>query len=475
MSLCNQFLTQAPELIVQACPQRWALCKIFGSSLRNYTPPWSIPELLQTLLRLISLLQERDDRLIIFIDGLDEFDSDDSHKALIDLVKDFSSKPDTKICVSSRPWVVFVDAFDANPSLQLQNFTRNDIEFYVKEQFQANRGFQELQKAHYEEMLQIVNNVVSKAGGVFLWVTIFTKTLLAAMTAGDNPSELQDALNDLPPDLTDLYNRIWSKLSPADKLHASKFMQILEAHRSQLLVTTMFPAEQPDAFEAVQIPIDLQLQRSVRRLSSRTRGLLEISSLGRIDYLHRTTNDWVSHHWAPIKDAGPRDYDAELAILSAKVALFTLESSWFGYHSSNEDIWQTLGECLDYACGVSNVDTSTDIVISLLDRLNSFLKYKWGESWTYDQLSISNGFLGIATQYAILLYVQAKTRASPWLVKHNKGYMSLLENALYVPGSNPLRMHSSSDNFTPLDLRFKDRENLVIFLLEQGAKPSAHA
>ncbi|GAB1315851.1 hypothetical protein MFIFM68171_06061 [Madurella fahalii] len=55
-----------------------------------------------------------------------------------------------------------------------------------------------------------------------------------------------------------------------------------------------------------------------RRLNSRTRGLLEITPAGVVDYLHRTVKDWMGVEgtlWLEIKDDKPENYGRVASIL----------------------------------------------------------------------------------------------------------------------------------------------------------------
>jgi hypothetical protein len=52
-----------------------------------------------------------------FVDGLDEFFGKPAD--LIDYLKSVAVLLNVKLCVASRPWPVFEDAFDQCPSLRL--------------------------------------------------------------------------------------------------------------------------------------------------------------------------------------------------------------------------------------------------------------------------------------------------------------------------------------------------------------------
>jgi len=74
-------------------------------------------------------------KICLLVDGLDEFDGD--HGEIIQFFKRVvdSSKNDVKVCVSSRPWAVFEEAFNNILSLKLQDLTLSDMNQYVDDKF----------------------------------------------------------------------------------------------------------------------------------------------------------------------------------------------------------------------------------------------------------------------------------------------------------------------------------------------------
>jgi hypothetical protein len=61
-----------------------------------------------------------------FVDGLNEYDGDDEE--IIDLLQDLASSKNIKVCVSSRPWNAFMDAFgNSDWQLSIHDLTREDI------------------------------------------------------------------------------------------------------------------------------------------------------------------------------------------------------------------------------------------------------------------------------------------------------------------------------------------------------------
>lgn len=68
-------------------------------------------------------------KFFFMIDGLDEFDG--SPKEIVELVLGMAKHPHVKMCIASRPWLVFADAFEDRPSLRLEQLTDNDVRKYI--------------------------------------------------------------------------------------------------------------------------------------------------------------------------------------------------------------------------------------------------------------------------------------------------------------------------------------------------------
>lgn len=68
-------------------------------------------------------------KMCFLIDGLDEFDGD--HEEMGMLFQQISISKNVKVCLSSRPWVVFEQLFNTSPMLRLHLLTYDDIERYV--------------------------------------------------------------------------------------------------------------------------------------------------------------------------------------------------------------------------------------------------------------------------------------------------------------------------------------------------------
>ncbi|CAG7565822.1 unnamed protein product [Fusarium equiseti] len=114
-------------------------------------------------------------RMAIFLDGLDEFDGGPS--TLIQWIKDIVTKFNVKVCVASRPWNAFSDSFDQYPSLTMQALSAPDIRIYIDGHFKTSHAFRDWQILSPDGTEALLQSLISKAEGVFLWVYIVVKQL----------------------------------------------------------------------------------------------------------------------------------------------------------------------------------------------------------------------------------------------------------------------------------------------------------
>jgi hypothetical protein len=119
--------------------------------------------------------------VVLFIDGLGESDGDTYE---IMNVLNMFVKAGAKIVLTTRPWVVFQDAFQDNKGFRLEDHTRADIDLYVRHMFYEHRGFQQLSE-HEPMALGLPPMIVEKAAGVFLWVALVTRSLIRGINYFD--------------------------------------------------------------------------------------------------------------------------------------------------------------------------------------------------------------------------------------------------------------------------------------------------
>ncbi|KAK3984169.1 hypothetical protein QBC44DRAFT_385972 [Cladorrhinum sp. PSN332] len=350
-TLLYQILGQYPNMVPRLFPQHWAALSLFDQSARGFTQS-VLEKALLTLVHEVTIGAN----LCLFIDGLDEFDGD--HGSLIELLKGITQQSSVKICVSSRPWLVFEESLKNKPSLRLEDLTFHDIKHYVKSQFRNNSDFALLQRQEPEFTAGLIKNVVCKASGVFLWVKLVVSSLLDGMKYGDRVSDLQKRLDALPPDLDDLYGRILDQLSPSYLEHASQYFSLMSAHGEPPSAILFSLADEDDIRSVIELSVDPtnwqpsnledRIEYLRKRLNSRCKGLIEIERPSydptldddrasdesmftllerpRVHYLHKTVKDYMDKPEVQRRflETAKSSFDPHLRLCSAKVAMFKI-------------------------------------------------------------------------------------------------------------------------------------------------------
>jgi hypothetical protein len=124
-TLIHQALEDLPDLAPLIFPKRLGTFVVFGSQI-VWEEPWTLTELLSAF-KLFVYETTKSKRIFLLIDGLDEFNGNYSQQVkLVEFIRSLLSS-DIKICVSSRPWNVFEDAFNTSPSLRLEDLTYKEF------------------------------------------------------------------------------------------------------------------------------------------------------------------------------------------------------------------------------------------------------------------------------------------------------------------------------------------------------------
>ncbi|KAF4441063.1 Vegetative incompatibility protein HET-E-1 [Fusarium austroafricanum] len=317
-TLLVQLLRAHPDVIPLVAPSRWESLCLFNEDPRHLSPD-ELGDMFRQAVRHISFRA----KLALFIDGLDEFDGDCN--TLISLVQEFTLSP-IKICISSRPWTEFENAFGDYPRLKMEDLTYNDIIKYVVSKFEADSQFKRFQRMQPQLASTLSHSIADKASGVFLWVTIVVASLLAGIVAGDRVEDLENRLNLLPAEMDDLYERIIESIDPLYREHAAQLFKLVYACKVPPSLRVLWYADEVKFLDRVidEDPVTVPLEEVLgrlenmrRRLVSRCRGLLEVhettptppmsypegasipddatkSNGGSVVYLHRTFSEFLN-------------------------------------------------------------------------------------------------------------------------------------------------------------------------------------
>lgn len=330
-AILYEALQTCPKDVPHHFPDRWEYYQLFGADTR----PWSWLELTKAF---ESLIDSKSKKFFFVIDGLDEFQGDCAELATW-IVK-VSSRPNVKICVASRPWLDFEDAFKSIPFLRVEDLSAPDIYTFTTEKLQASEMFCELQTLEPNSAQILIAEVLEKASGVFLWVRLVVMSLLEGLRDGDTMADLLERLRDLPSDLENLFQKIFDGLTSKHRQQASRLIRIiLASERPFTLLSLSFAHNTID--EAITAEVghldsqaaNFRTENARRYLSSRCKGLLEAPDFAQqgphttIQFLHKTVRDFVCRpsiqiYFKEIEET----FDPHRSICAAQI--FTLKSPY---------------------------------------------------------------------------------------------------------------------------------------------------
>jgi len=387
-SLLFDIFRQQPDLICAVCPERWKT-----PQLEVQAKSWSLQEL-RRCLEAIAGLQDIECRFCFFIDGLDEFGGD--HADICETLLRLSESPHIKLCLSSRPWNVFLDSFGQTTRLvHVHELTRDDICHYVHSRLESHPSWKKL--VNYEGAgVLLATEVTERAQGVFLWVFLVCRLLREGLTNSDSLADLMKRLGTIPEDLERFLKQILESVDPFYHPRMARVLATSMAAKEPL--PTLIYAFQEDecdnadyALNAPLSPIGLSELDSMaemvrRRLEARCKGLLEING-ERVEFLHRTVRDFLGT--AQMTDfidekIGCNKFTPSLSILRAYVLWCkrtpgsVIRQMILGAYAEPLRYAEPLDPTLEYA-SISE-DEDLEATETLLEELETSLQVIFGEA-----------------------------------------------------------------------------------------------
>ncbi|KEZ39004.1 hypothetical protein SAPIO_CDS10369 [Scedosporium apiospermum] len=390
-------------------------------------------------------------------DGLDEFSGEPSK--LIALLRRLAAYQNIKICVSSRPWMEFEDAFKKQPNLMMQHQTARDIAHYSRESLSKNPAFCEIATYDPKYAENLIQNIVTKASGVFLWVVLVVSSLLEGLAQGDRPSELQMRLEKLPDELDELFTKMLHGMEGQNFRDASHIFRIVHAaaEKPSLLVLSIADDDNVGwALERDVVPLETgelwyNAVRMRRRLGRGSVVPTEIFDSGpqrhisasditvddgyllaapKVDYLHRTVKDFLlsSPVWDRIEAACDSGFDPHKGLFRAYlVHLKTLPEDKLHPVLFGKLISLCISESRHFA------QTDTSLYVRYLDELDqaavsltskkgnmgvTYINRFWKEGnhhWasTLSRSKPTDNFLTVAACCDLVEYLSAKFADNP--------------------------------------------------------------
>ncbi|KAJ4394891.1 hypothetical protein N0V93_004111 [Gnomoniopsis smithogilvyi] len=308
-SLLLQIARSDPELAKTLCQHR-----------PSEPEPWTLRELRDIFGRFPEVVTTSN--FCFLVDGLDEYDGEEED--VISFVEQLAACPSIKICVSSRPWNRFQEAFgQSDNKLLLEDLTRLDIQRYVEAELAESEALQR-SIALDPRCLAIAEQVAGRAQGVFLWVFLVVRSLKRDLKSEESFEHLQRRIDELPPTLNSWFRRIFQKIDPIYRKETARLLLItlfLEDYNLSpmpLLSYDCLEAEVRNPDYAVHLAVDAPLANDLSdlpntqrlaavRLNDRCRDLMQpridssykVNTIHRVHFgfLHRTVRDFLREHY----------------------------------------------------------------------------------------------------------------------------------------------------------------------------------
>ncbi|KAI1613299.1 hypothetical protein EDD37DRAFT_607939 [Exophiala viscosa] len=213
-----------------------------------------------------------------------------------------------KICISSRPSPFLNDEFEDCPKLRLQDFTKRDITTCVHDNLIEHIAKRFSIGKDSEQTSLLVDTVVHKAEGVFLWVRLAVKSLRRGIGKNDRVDDLEWRLEQMPQGLDQLYSHMWKRIEADHAIYAAEaatYLQLILHFGSDSMSLLQLAVasdkdlqdayldsgwEQPESWH--NLGQDLDSVRFETRLMACCAGLLEIR-----DWYDRDEPDDESLSW----------------------------------------------------------------------------------------------------------------------------------------------------------------------------------
>lgn len=476
-SLLYEIFSHAPDLIPQVCPARWQATELGGVQ-----DPWTVNEISDAIQRAICLPGSTT-KFCFFIDGIDEYSGD--HFEMVRLLEEFSRLPNVKLCLASRPWNVFEDAFGQSPKRKfyLQDLTRGDIEQYVRNKFDQHPMWQSL--SHDDTQYNnIATEIIERAQGGFLWVFLVVRSLLDGLTNGDTVSLLQERLRQIPTDLREFFKYILASLDPLYKAHVAHFFlaSMDSPEPLPLLMFSFFEEEfdRPDYVHDLDITVlkskelKNRHKQTKRRLNGRCKGLLEVHRNYwevdlfdyQIDFLHRTVRDFfmteeMRHEF---ESRLPDNLQICISMLKASIAMMKKAPTLRERLSEDSSFWFLVDTALYNARKAELLNgTPTTRLLGEMSYVLDNVGFS-DDYWGGTAGDSKDGFLALTIGRGLLLYAsQQLQHPASGLIATKK----LQLNEQKRPILDCAVFRHNSESFGDIDI-----SDMVLFLLTNGCDPN---
>ncbi|RAK97441.1 uncharacterized protein BO80DRAFT_448431 [Aspergillus ibericus CBS 121593] len=321
-------------------------------------------------------------KICLFIDGLDECAG--NHKDIVSFFKTTASLfSHVKFCLSSRQLSIFQAAFINNPGLELHDLTRQDMLEYARDHLHGDSITQVLLVKDPDGVSRLIDEVVARADGVFLWVTLVVQSLLRRQDYRE-VSTIHEFLLQHPADIDGLFTYFIFEQPAKDRTCLiSKLFQLLHAREEACHATGQEEAVTMQLWELAlacqvegQIDIPDKVQEPtadvINHICARTKDCFSNDCAGlvithapspsgirtrakltparllaesKVSYVHRTVKDYLSlsHIWSRILGSMiGTSFDSHLALLTSHILQLKGPLDGFEPHRQIDEWWPSI-------------------------------------------------------------------------------------------------------------------------------------
>ena len=263
-------------------------------------------------------LRKTSSPVCLFLDGLDEYEG--QKVELVNLLKDICSAR-VKVCLASRPEPPFPDALGKVPGFSMDLMNRPGIEAFAFRTMQ--KFFAPTYDSDCTELQKLSAQIAENSEGVFLWARFALFELIDGKTKGEDDAALRRRLEEVPPELQDIYARIFQRRTNPEKELTSAILRLVCTAERTLTTTELHEAilltgnDQRDPHQPIQHNDSKKFEK---RMLAVTGGILETFP-GRVEIsggeprtppfvqiIHRTVKTYLdSRGWTDLLGQSNRD------------------------------------------------------------------------------------------------------------------------------------------------------------------------
>ena len=370
---------------------------------------------------LTSLTRVSGVKFFFLVDALDECEPQDNLGDLATEILWMSRLSNVKLCVSHRPWDVFLRKFEHASILYLDRLTLRDMEKYVRDRLtgvEADVG----RHSNFQEQTQpaekLVRDLANAAEGVFLWTELITKAICSEMRKGKRVEQLAQVMADFPADLDKYFHElIFGRIEKSNRnikdtaaalklaVEINKFEQRSKVPKINgvgenspfarsfvnfwlLSDERLKPGFSWQEHECIAQPcVEVMIGQTVSFLEETCKDLLVLNQRTKeVDFLHRTVFDFLTDKKADValeEDAPAHFSDENFLFNLAKLRCICILRE---ARTEVEAITRTLDHILQVFQNVSHLDKNASWLLAC-------------ESLTILQLQKVHGFRGQGATY----------------------------------------------------------------------------